>query len=90
MLTFKDFLPRQLKPAGFLQGAEYGTFEDAARAAGNWMKSKGVQPIQIETVVLPNIHGPFEKGSADPELRADGDRDEWYQFLRVWYEAPDA
>jgi len=90
MLTFKDFTPRQVKPPGFLQAAEYGSFEDAARAAGNWMKSKGVQPIQIETVVLPNIYGPFEKGSADPELQTGGEHGGWYQFLRIWYEAPDA
>lgn len=90
MLIFKDFIPRRLKPAGFLQAADYGTFEDAARAAGNWMKSKGVQAIQIETVVLPNIYGSYEKGSADPELGTNGDRGQWYQFLRIWYDAPDA
>ncbi len=89
MLVFKDFAPRRLKPRGLLQESEFGSLEEAARAAGNWMKSKGIQPIQLETVVLPNVYGPYEKGTADPELIQSG-VDEWYQFLRVWYEAPDA
>ena len=85
MLQFRDFVPRQLKPQGFLSEGEYDTFESAASAAGHWAKSKGVRIVNVETVVLPNLWSSFEKGSTDAELA--GHMTRWYQFVRLWYEA---
>jgi len=91
-LQFRDFLPRLTHQGstGFLGiGAskpEFDDFESAVEAAGEWLEATGIEPMQIETVVLPNIHEVAERGTTDSDLRASGDVSTyWYQFLRVWY-----
>lgn len=87
MFDFKDFVPRQFSPPGFLKRAEYGSFDDAASAAARWADSKGVRIINVETVVLPNLHSPHEEGSTDAALATSGEmHSSWHQFVRVWFE----
>jgi len=88
MIEFKDFTPRQLSKGGFLSAAQYESFEHAVKEAGSWVDSEQVTVINIETVVLPNMHSPHEEGSTDAELRQSGDFvTAWSQFIRVWYQA---
>ncbi|MBT6157522.1 MAG: hypothetical protein HOL01_04430 [Planctomycetaceae bacterium] len=87
MFDFKDFIPRQFSPPGFLKRAEYGSFDDAASAAAQWAKSKDARIINVETVVLPNIHDSYEEGSTDAAINTSGKmHSSWHQFVRVWYE----
>ncbi|MBT4865923.1 MAG: hypothetical protein HON53_12525, partial [Planctomycetaceae bacterium] len=72
MFDFKDFIPRQFSPPGFLKRAEYGSFDDAASAAAQWAKSKDARIINVETVVLPNIHDSYEEGSTDAAINTSG------------------
>lgn len=88
MIEFKDFVPQMTSPPGFLRPAEYGTFEDAVRAASNWIENRGVEVVTLETVVLPNFRYSHEEGSTDPSIRTSGEMaSTWHQFLRVWYRA---
>ncbi|MGH7201021.1 MAG: hypothetical protein ACREJB_10485 [Planctomycetaceae bacterium] len=88
-MRYKDFVPQMRSAGGLFQQAEFDSFDAAAEAAGNWITNKGVRLLHIETVVLPNIHNPYEQGSSDPALRTRGDfLSNWHQFVRVWYEEP--
>ncbi len=90
MLQFRDFLPKMLSPGGFLQAAEFDSFEDAAAAAGRWAANRGVRIINVETVVLPNLHAHYEEGSTDASIHTSGDMaSAWNQFVRVWFEDAD-
>ncbi|NJN77876.1 MAG: hypothetical protein HC803_05720 [Saprospiraceae bacterium] len=48
-------------------------------------KNEQYEIINIETVVLPNMHSKSEGGSTDSELSFAEFRPVWYQFFRVWY-----
>jgi len=85
MLAFRDFVPAVTRPRGLLRAAEFESFDKAVLAAGEWMRENGIRPIQIETVVLPEIHDSNEDGTADAQLAA-GEQPWWYQFLRIWHE----
>ena len=92
MLAFKDFVPRQLRAPrlGFsseaLQG-DYETLDAALTAANAWLREAGVEVVNVETVVLPNLWSSYEHGSADPALGSTGSPI-WNQFIRVWYREP--
>lgn len=87
MLRYHDFVPKQTKEWGFLTPAEYESFDAALAAANKWIKENEIKVVHIETVVLPNIWGRFEEGSADPALAMpDGTFNCWHQFIRVWHE----
>lgn len=88
MIRYVDFVPRQLAASGFFKGAEYESFDAAVEAASRWLDGLKGELVQVETVVLPNIHHDREEGSGDPSLRASGDLSSyWHQFVRVWYRA---
>ena len=91
-LKFKDFVPTKTSSEEGYQGITYNTFESlesTLKKVDEWMDTNPDYGIlNVETVVLPNIHGYFEDGSKDQELEAvasniQGAR--WYQFFRVWY-----
>jgi hypothetical protein len=88
MLAFRDFAPAVLRQAGFLQPAQYDSFEHAVEEAGVWIEQEGIDVVSIETVVLPNIHRPHEEGTTDPDVAVSMDAwTNWNQFVRVWYRA---
>jgi hypothetical protein len=88
MLKYKNFVPKQIKAAGFFSDADYENFDHAVDAADAWIARSGHAVIQIETVVLPNMYAPREKGPNDSYIAApttEYSNTHWYQFLRVWY-----
>lgn len=89
MIGFKDFLPRMLGEAGFLGEPEFETLDDAVAGANKWLESQSdVRLLNVETVVLPNVHHPHEEGSSDVNIRQDEDwATPWNQFVRVWFES---
>ena len=85
-LGFRDFVPKQLSDFGVFKVAEYESFHAAVAAANRWIRDSGVEVIQLETVVLPNIWSKYEEGSIDASIGASGGMtSHWHQFLRVWY-----
>ena len=88
MIRYQDFVPKQTKEWGLLSPAEYESFDAALAAANKWIKENEIKVLNVETVVLPNIWGRYEEGSADAALATpDGTFNTWHQFVRVWYEA---
>ena len=89
MLSYKDFVPREISASGFMRPGEYESFDHAVAAANEWLTQNTIHVLKIETVVLPNIHSRWEEGSTDAAIRTSGDSpSQWHQFLRLWYQAP--
>ena len=87
MIAYKDFVPKLVREPGLIKGVEFESFEEAVEAAREWIAREGIEPINVETVVLPNIHAAGEEGSEDTSLRTDGKSgSHWYQLVRIWYE----
>lgn len=87
MLSYKDFVPREISASGFMRAGEYESFDHALAAANEWLAQNNISLLKIETVVLPNIHSRWEQGSADAAIRTSGDSpSQWHQFLRIWFE----
>ena len=87
MLKYKNFVPKMTRTYGFFTDAEFENFDAAVAAADEWIARTGVDVIQMETVVLPNMYNPGEKGPNDTYLNVTSQHgmNHWYQFLRVWY-----
>ena len=84
MLYFRDFVPKMMHGA---QEDEYESFGQALEAANAWMKEHRVKPINVETVVLPNMWNPGEEGTVDGELSTSSQvSTTWHQFLRIWFQ----
>jgi len=86
-IAFKDFFPR-VTHSGFLS-SEYESFNQVVNRANEWMAGSGVQVLNIETLVLPNVN--TEDEAMQTNIRTSGEMSSyWRQMLRVWYEAPPA
>ncbi|MEL6256253.1 MAG: hypothetical protein AAFR87_29890 [Bacteroidota bacterium] len=87
MIRFEDFVPEQLEKAKFLKKARYESFDSTLERMNEWQRrNSNYRIINIETVVLPNIHLKAEEGSTDVDLPTEGEfSSNWHQFLRVWY-----
>ena len=83
-INYRDFFPTALK-SGFFST----THEDLPATVGRvskWMEESGVRVVNVETVVLPNIHG--EEEASQVGIRTSGETSSrWYQVVRVWYES---
>jgi hypothetical protein len=88
-IAFKDFVPRQegTKPAllGLVQAAVYADLEEALSRANAWVARTGVDVINVETVILPNVR---ETDASALTTNRHDFADCWRQFLRVWYRDP--
>ncbi|MBW8017195.1 MAG: hypothetical protein FVQ82_13510 [Planctomycetes bacterium] len=84
MIRFEDFAPRMIKSGIFSR--EFESFDAALAGANEWIEDYGIDVVNIETVVLPQIWGAWEDGgTTDVDLRTGGERNSWHQFIRVWY-----
>lgn len=89
-ILYKDFVPPQTAPGGFLSSGRYASLDAAVREANAWVSAAGVQVLNFETVLLPNPFSTGEEGTADSNLRTSGDISAfWTQFVRVWYHLPE-
>lgn len=83
-LAFKDFKP-EIKQKGFFSNT-YESFQNSLQRANDWISAEQPEVLNVETVVLPNLHQ--EEGSEDPDLHSRGDfTTTWNQFVRVWFKA---
>ncbi len=84
MIRFRDFLPRPIEKPGYSFEGEFDSLASAIRAADAWIENNGIDVINIETVVLPNLWTPKEKGTDSASLGAQSPTF-WHQFIRCWY-----
>ncbi|MEM9444951.1 MAG: hypothetical protein AAGA18_06315 [Verrucomicrobiota bacterium] len=86
MIKFKDFVPKEVTKAGFFSSARLEELNDSLKRANIWIENQNINVLNIETVVLPNIHRSSEEGSTDTDITTSGDMSSnWHQFIRVWY-----
>ena len=86
MISFKDFVPSMTSSGGFFSMPTVEQIHDSLARAKEWIAVNNLDVVNIETVVLPNIHDPGEEGSTDAQIRTSGEMSaHWYQFIRVWY-----
>jgi hypothetical protein len=86
MIAYRDFAPRQLSAAGFLQPAEHEPLKETLARANDWVREHGIDVLNVETVVLPNLWSPHSEGTTDPNrVLQPGFAEAWNQFIRVWY-----
>lgn len=87
MILFKDFAPERLEKGGIFKKSIFEGLQETVDRMNTWRSSDSRNKVlNIETVVLPNIHNKGEEGSADTDLRVIGEVGaNWHQVLRVWY-----
>lgn len=84
MIQFRDFAPALLENGFFTNTFE--TLKQALSDANTWIDKNGIDVVNVETVVLPNMWDSDEEGTKDVDLRASGKSSTtWHQFIRVWY-----
>ena len=88
MIQFKDFVPQVTDGGGFFRMPTIEEFSMALERANEWIAQDNVDVVNIETVLLPNMHNHGEEGSIDVHLGTSGEMSSiWHQFIRVWYRA---
>ncbi|MBK1831187.1 hypothetical protein JIN77_10645 [Verrucomicrobiaceae bacterium R5-34] len=90
MIYFKDFRPAITgqEKVLFMTVSNYDGISEVMPKVNEWVARNKIEPINIETVVLPNID--LEEGSNDSHLRASGEMStHWFQVVRVWYQVED-
>lgn len=86
MIAYRDFAPRQLTPPALLRPATFESLDDALSTANTWIHMEKVDVVNVETVVLPNVWSPNQKGTSDPQMITQSEfAIAWNQFIRVWY-----
>ncbi|MEO9869362.1 hypothetical protein [Ekhidna sp.] len=86
MIKNKDFAPKIIKKGSFFKSTEVEDFKNVLTQMNEWIDENKPEVINVETVVLPNIHDPEEEGSEDTMLGSDGQNSSmWFQFIRLWY-----
>jgi len=86
MIGFADFVPTVVQAGGFLRPEERAPVQEAVDRANQWIAEHHVQVLNVETVVMPNLFAPGERGPQDASVGVLGDYPQrWYQFIRVWY-----
>ena len=86
-IEVRDFVPEKAK-GSFFKSGEVQKFDAILAQVNDWIAENGnIKIVNIETVVLPNIHEAEEEGSFDTELFTGGEtHSQWYQLIRVWYQ----
>ena len=88
MIDFIDFIPQMIKKGGLFKSDEFESMDTIIGRLNYWKEEYPQHKIlNIETVVLPNIHSSREEGSEDTDLLTTGEmQTKWHQFIRVWFE----
>ncbi len=86
MIDFEDFVPNMMDSGGLFRSPTMEEMSATVHRANQWVAQNNVEVVNVETVVLPNIHNAGEEGSNDASLRTPGEvQSTWHQFMRVWY-----
>ena len=88
MIAFIDFVPEVKQEARLFRAATMESLQSSLERANKWIVENNIQVLNVETVLMPNIHNRHEEGSQDTNLATPGELySHWYQFIRVWYRA---
>ena len=88
-IDFVDFVPEMIDKGGIFKAPTMEEMVEVVRRMNEWIERNQTKVVNVETVVLPNIHQAHEEGSQDTQVRTSGDFPaSWHQFVRVWYEKP--
>ncbi|WP_339385118.1 hypothetical protein [Calothrix sp. FACHB-168] len=93
MIKCKDFAPRITKQGPFGGPSEYESFSEVVSAVNQWIESKTIQVINVETVVLPDriegtsdgVYGVTVSNGFYPVMISQGVTVNCFQCVRVWY-----
>ncbi len=61
MIKFADFLPKVTEKGGIFKAEKRQLLAEPIKRANEWIDRDNIDVVNIETVVLPNIHNPGEK-----------------------------
>ena len=86
MIAFKDFAPRVTDPGGMFSRKVFESLEAAVASASRWCENSNIVPLNVETVLLPDIYDKNQEGSKDAHVLT-GNIVKWHQIVRVWYPA---
>ncbi len=90
MIIFRDFVAKVITPGGLLKQPELENLDVVVMRANEWILQEKIKVVNIETVVLPNLHSTREEGTGDTYIVTSGEYTTiWNQFVRVWYETLD-
>jgi hypothetical protein len=93
MIKCEDFAPRITERGSFGGPFEYESFSEVVSAVNQWIKSRTIQAINIETVVLPDrvegtsddVYGVTLSNGFYPVVIGQGLTINFFQCVRVWY-----
>ncbi len=86
-ISFKDFVPAK-KKGGLFKSGSVQHLDEVIQEMNKWLGEVNPEVVNVETVVLPNIHDKAEEGSEDTELWTGGESSShWYQVIRLWYKS---
>lgn len=89
MIRFKDFEAVVLKPGGLLSHPRKKGLDSALGELNRWVDSEGVEVINVETVLLPNLHSQENPTTRDALMTTSLKLSStWSQIVRVWYRNP--
>jgi hypothetical protein len=93
MIKCEDFAPRITERGSFGGPSEYESFSEVGSAVNQWIKSRTIQVINVETVVLPDrvegtsddVYGVTLSNGFYPVVISQGLTINFFQCVRVWY-----
>jgi len=93
MIKCEDFAPRITERGSFGGPSEYESFSEVGSAVNQWIKSRTIQAINVETVVLPDrvegtsddVYGVTLSNGFYPVVISQGLTINFFQCVRVWY-----
>ncbi len=93
MIQCKDFAPRITEQGPFGGASDYESFSEVVSAVNQWIESRTIQVINVETVVLPDslegtsdgVYGVAVSNSFHPVTIGQGVTINCFQCVRVWY-----
>jgi hypothetical protein len=93
LIQYKDFAPRINERGPFGGASDYEPFSEVVSAANQWIESRTIQVINVETVVLPDriegtsddVYGVKTSNAFHPVMISQGLTINYFQCVRVWY-----
>ncbi|NJK54413.1 MAG: hypothetical protein HC936_19545 [Leptolyngbyaceae cyanobacterium SU_3_3] len=93
MIQCKDFAPQITERGPFGGASEYESFSEIVSAVNQWIGSRTIQVINVETVVLPDRiegtsngnYGLTTSNGFYPVMISQGLTINCFQCVRVWY-----
>lgn len=82
-IKYLDFSPIKLpkiKVGDFI----WESLDQTITRASDWVSSNGINVINIETVLLPNV---YDKDTSMQQIHTSGENSSsWFQIVRIWFQ----